>query len=137
MSIELMTDDEALREQGMTSGPQIVGKLLMRPMTPVSLSWLQRNHVFDDEYGDSIQKTAAFTFLHSEPKQVIRAVVNNRAAFSDAVDDWIEANFKHHSELDEYVRHMTVAMQVYLSVITTVPKEILPSIEGGIIPPKN
>ena len=52
--IELLTDDEALREEGMTDGAKKVGKFKLRPMTPVSLSWCQRNNLFDDETGEAI-----------------------------------------------------------------------------------
>jgi hypothetical protein len=121
-----MTDDEALREQGMTQGDKMIGKITIRPMTALSLSWLQRNDVFGDD-GDSMQKTAAFVYLHSEPREVIRAVVNNKAAFLDAVDDWIEKNFPHHSQLAPYSDLMTEAMNSYLAASSTAVQE-----PGGI-----
>jgi len=113
----MMLDDDELREVAMSTGPKKIGSLTLRPMTPVSLSWLQRNHVFDDDQGDTIQKTAAYVFLHSQAKEVIRGVVNNRAAFADAVDDWIDETFKHHTELNEYIEHMTESMQSYLASV--------------------
>lgn len=118
MSIELLTDDEALREQGMTQGDKQILGITIRPMTALSLSWLQRNKVFDDD-GDSMQKTAAFVYLHSQPRHTIRAVVNDRAAFIDAVDDWIEANFPHHAQLAPYSDLMTEAMNSYLAAAST------------------
>jgi len=117
-----MTDDEALREQGMTEGNKNIRGITIRPMTALSLSWLQRNDVFGDT-GDSMQKTAAFVYLHSQPREVIRAVVNDRAAFLDAVDDWIEANFPHHSQLSPYSDLMTEAMNTYLAASSTAVQE--------------
>jgi hypothetical protein len=119
MTNELQTDDEALREAGMTDGPKRIGKITLRPMTALSLSWLQRNRVFDDDTGDTMSKTAAFVFLHSEPKEKIRAVVNDRNDFINAVDDWIEKNARHHSELEPYSELMSAAMSQYLSAVST------------------
>jgi hypothetical protein len=126
MSIELLTDDEALREQGMTQGDKKISGITIRPMTALSLSWLQRNDVFGDT-GDSMQKTAAFVYLHSEPREVIRAVVNDRAAFLNAVDDWIEVNFPHHAQLSPYSDLMTESMNAYLAASSTAVQEA-----GGI-----
>jgi hypothetical protein len=123
-----MTDDEALREQGMTEGNKNISGITIRPMTALSLSWLQRNNIFDDE-GDSMQKTAAFVFLHSEPREVIRAVVNNRAAFLNAVDDWLEEKFPHHNQLLPYTELMTNSMNAYLAASSSTVQEV-----GGIIP---
>jgi len=121
-----MTDDEALREQGMTQGDKKISGITIRPMTALSLSWLQRNDVFGDS-GDSMQKTAAFVYLHSEPREVIRAVVNDRAAFLNAIDDWIESNFSYHSQLSPYSDLMTEAMNAYLAASSSAVKEA-----GGI-----
>ena len=118
----MMTDDEALREQGMTQGNKKLGAITIRPMTALSLSWLQRNDVFGDT-GDSMQKTAAFIYLHSQPREVIRNVVNDRAAFLDAVDDWIEANFPHHAQLSPYSDLMSEAMNAYLAASSTAVQE--------------
>ena len=116
--LEIMTDDEALREQGMTDGPKKIGKFKLRPMTPLSLSWLQRNNVFADDSGDSMQKTAAFVFLHTQPKETIRSVVHNKDAFYNAVDDWIDEHIKHHSDLDVYSTQMSDCMNVYLASVS-------------------
>lgn len=115
MNTELMTDDEALRMQGVTEGPKKIGKITLRPMTALSLSWLQRNRIFDDETGDTMSKTAAFVFLHSEPKDAIRSVVNDRNAFLDAVDEWIDRTVTHHNELEPYSEAMNDAMEQYLA----------------------
>jgi hypothetical protein len=116
--LEIMTDDEALREQGMTDGPKKIGKFKLRPMTALSLSWLQRNNVFSDDTGDSMQKTAAFVFLHTEPKESIRSVVNNKSDFANAIDDWIDSNIRHHADLEPYTTEMSKCMEVYLASVT-------------------
>lgn len=124
-----MTDDEALREQGMTQGNKKLGMITIRPMTALSLSWLQRNNVFGDE-GDSMQKTAAFIYLHSQPRELLRSVVNDRAVFLNKVDDWIEENFPHHSQLAPYSELMTESMNTYLaasSIAVQEPGKITPS----------
>lgn len=113
-----MTDDEAMREQGMTSGTTKIGKIKLRPMTALTLSWLQRNRVFDDNTGDTLSKTAAFVFLHSEPKEEIRAVVNSREKFSEAVDEWMERNVIHHSELEQYSAIMAESMETYMASVS-------------------
>lgn len=116
---ELQTDDEVLRESGMTDGKRKVGNITLRPMTALSLSWLQRNHVFDDETGDTMSKTAAFVYLHSQPKELIRAVVNNRSQFLNAVDEWIDKNIPHHSALEPYSDLMSESMNAYLAAVST------------------
>jgi hypothetical protein len=126
MKKELMTDDEALREQGMTQGDKKISGITIRPMTGLSLSWLQRNDVFGDN-GDSMQKTAAFVYLHSEPREVIRAVVNDRNAFLNAVDDWIESNFPYHSQLSPYSDLMNESMSAYIAASSSAVHEA-----GGI-----
>lgn len=117
--IELLTDDEAIREDGMTDGPKKIGKFKLRPMTPTSLSWCQRNRVFDDEVGDPMQKTAAYVFLHTEPKDVIRGVVNDRDKFANAVDDWMDKHIQNHiDDLQPYSDEMTASIQKYLAAIS-------------------
>ena len=111
-----MTDDEELREQGMTDGTKKVGKFKIRPMTATSLSWCQRNRVFDDETGDPLQKTAAYVFLHSEPRDVIRGVVHDRIQFANEVDDWMDKHIKNHQkDLEPYTTEMTASIQKYLA----------------------
>jgi len=130
---DLTTDDELMREQGMASGPVKKGRFTLRPMTALSLSWLQRNRVFDDGYGDMLQKTAAYAFLHTEPKEEIRAVVNDRTAFLDAVDEWIEKHIAHHTELEPISVEMNAAMDSYMAATTTAANPS-PGKPGG---PKN
>lgn len=117
--IELLTDEEALREDGMTDGPKVIGRFKLRPMTPVSLSWCQRNHIFDDELGDPMQKTAAYVFLHTEPKEVIRGVVHDREKFANAVDDWMDKHIQNHiHDLEPYSNEMSNSIQKYLAAIS-------------------
>jgi len=110
-----LTDDEELRHEGMTDGKKKKGKFILRPMTGLSLSWLQRNKVFDDDFGDPTSKTAAFIYLHSESKELIRTVVNNRTDFLNAVDDWIDTHMPYHTGLNDYVELMNTAMNTYLA----------------------
>lgn len=117
--VEMLTDDEALREAGMTDGPKHRAGFKLQPMSALTLSWLQRNHIFDDNGGDMIQKTAAYAFVHSSPKAEVRAVVNDRNEFLDAVDGWIEKHIKHHSELEPLSAEMNAAMETYLAATST------------------
>jgi hypothetical protein len=114
-----LTDDEALRHDGMTDGKKKKGKFVLRPMTGLSLSWLQRNKVFDDDFGDPTSKTAAFVYLHSEDKETIRSVVNNKSEFLNAVDDWIEKHVPYHTGLNQYVEIMNDSMNTYLAASST------------------
>ena len=123
-----MTDDEAMREAGMTAGPKRKSNFVLRPMTALSLSWLQRNRVFEDDGGDMMQKTAAYAFLHTEPKEDIRAVVNNRQSFLDAVDQWLEKHFTYHNELEPLSAEMSEAMDLYLVANTTASHKSDPGI---------
>jgi hypothetical protein len=111
-NIELAKDDEILREEGMADGPINAAGIELRPITALSISWMQRNEVFSDTK-DLIWKTCAFAFLHSAPFTEIRAVVNDRAAFIDAVDCWIEKNVAHHLETGEIATAMNAAFQRY------------------------
>jgi hypothetical protein len=113
-NIELAKDDEILREEGMADGPISVAGIELRPITALSVSWMQRNEVFSDTK-DLIWKTCAFAFLHSAPFTEIRAVVNDRSAFVDAVDCWIEKNIGHHSETSNIAVVMNSAFARYMS----------------------
>jgi hypothetical protein len=113
-NIELMKDDEVLREEGLTDGPTKIAGIEMRPITALSVSWMQRNEVFSDTK-DLIWKTCAYAYLHSAPKAEIRAVVNDKAAFADAVDEWIDENISHHLQTGEIATSMNAAFQRYSS----------------------
>ena len=127
---DLMTDDDAMRDAGMTAGPKRRSNFVLRPMTAMSLSWLQRNRVFDDEVGDKLQKTAAYVYLHTEPKEEIRAVVCNQADFMDAVDRWMDKHITYHSELEPLSEEMSEAMNIYLAANTKASTNPDPGISG-------
>ena len=113
-NIELAKDDEILREEGMADGPMKISGIELRPITALSVSWMQRNEVFSDAK-DLIWKTCAFAFLHSAPKAEIRAVVNDKEAFAEAVDEWIDENISHHLQTGEIASGMNAAFQRYSS----------------------
>ena len=128
-----MTDDEAMRIAGITEGPIKKAGFTLQPLSALTLSWLQRNRIFDDDSGDMIQKTAAYVFVHSAPKSEVRAVVNDRNEFLDAVDSWIEKHINHHTELEPLSAEMNKAMEAYLAATTTAAHPNDP----GIPQPKN
>jgi hypothetical protein len=88
---EFVKDDELIRIQAIEDGEKKVGNWTFRPMTALTVSWMQRNNVFG-ENRDMIWKAGAFAFLHSETFAKIREVVNDTDEFTDAVDCWIEEN---------------------------------------------
>ena len=114
---DLLTDDEALRVVGMTDGAKSIPELNLnlRPMTALSLSWMQRNNVFDDASGDMVQKTSAFAYLHTAPKLEIRSVVNDKEKLANAVDGWIEENVLHHTQLESIALEMNSAFETYMA----------------------
>jgi hypothetical protein len=111
-NIELVKDDEILREEGMADGPMNVAGIELRPITALSVSWMQRNEVFSDAK-DLIWKTCAFAILHSAPKSEIRAVVNDKESFAEAVDEWIDNNISHHLETGGIAKEMNAAFERY------------------------
>jgi hypothetical protein len=118
--IELVKDDEILREEAMCDGPaKILDNLELRPITALSVSWMQRNEIFSDAK-DMIWKSAAFAYLHSAPKSEIRRVVNDREAFMDAVDVWIEKNLDHHLQTTELATAMNAAFTRYMAAASEV-----------------
>lgn len=119
-NIELVKDDEIFREEAMCDGPaKILGGLELRPITALSVSWMQRNEIFGDSK-DMIWKSAAFAFLHSAPFSAIRQVVNDKSAFIDAVDVWIEKNLDHHLQTTELATAMNEAFTRYMSAASEV-----------------
>lgn len=133
-NIELLKDDELTREKGFTDGPKQASKFELRPVTALSLSWLQRNKVFDGDYGDNMQRTAAYAFLHHADKTAIRSVVNDPREFLEAVDDWIDEHITHHSELEPIAVAMSEALESYMAATTTAA---IPSRGGASGGPKN
>ena len=109
---ELQKDDEILRIQAMEDGPKIVNGRILRPITALTISWMQRNEVFSGNM-DLIWKSAAFAYLHSEPYSAIRSVVNDKESFVNAVDSWIEKNMIHHLEISAMTDAMNAAFELY------------------------
>lgn len=111
---DMIKDDELLREEGMCDGPTKIGNIEMRPITALSVSWMQRNQIFSDSK-DMIWRSAAFAFLHAAPKSDIRLVVNDADEFANAVDAWIDENILHHSETTKIAEAMNRAFERYMS----------------------
>jgi hypothetical protein len=119
-NIELVKDDEILREEAMCDGPiKILNGIILRPIVAQTVSWMQRNEVISSDK-DMIWKAAAFAFLHSAPMPEIRAVVNDRVAFVDAVDSWIGENMSHHSQAVEISSTMNTAFSRYAATASEV-----------------
>jgi len=97
---DLLTDDEALREQAMTSGPQALSRWEMRPTAALEISWMQRNKILSPEM-DILWRSGGFAFIHSAPKASVRSVVNDFSRFAIAVDDWMEKQNPTASEIAE------------------------------------
>lgn len=116
---ELVKDDEVLRMQGVEDGKKGVHKWNFRPITALTISWIQRNQVFSDT-NDMIWKVSAFAFLHCAPYSEIRRVVNDRQSFTDAVDVWIEKNISHHDEIKVIADVMNSSFEKYSSSIFVV-----------------
>ena len=116
---DLETDDEILREEAVADGETKVDKWKLRPVTALTISWMQRNRIFEEDRGDMIWRAAAFGFLHSADRAEIRAVVNDSNAFSDAVDDWLEDNIEHHSQTLNLAKAMNDAFARYMSSVST------------------
>jgi hypothetical protein len=114
---ELTTDDEILRIQGMEDGPKQVAGRELRPISALTLSWMQRNKFFE-QGRDLIWKCAAFMFLHSEAIPKIRSVVNDKDAFMVAVDTWIEKNILHRDDVQTLSKAMDEAFELYMSAST-------------------
>jgi hypothetical protein len=118
-NIELMTDSEALLVRGATKTNEKIAKLNLRPMTIRTLSQMKRNGMLDEDNQDVFQKTAAFGFIHSASKDQINEVVGDRNKFQVAVDDWMEDNFSHHTEMESLAEAMNKAFEEYSEAITT------------------
>jgi hypothetical protein len=118
--IELVKDDEILREEAMCDGPaKILDNLELRPITALSVSWMQRNEIFSDSK-DMIWKSAAFAFLHSAPRAKVRSVVNDRESFTQAVDEWIDENIQHHLQTTELATAMNEAFTRYMAAASEI-----------------
>lgn len=115
---DLTTDDEIIREGAFTQGVKTVSKFNLEPISGTSFSWINRIGLFGDNFGDPILIAAAYAFLHSEAKPKIRAIVNDKQKFIEAVDEWMDSNVTHHSELEPVTNEMNEAIEVYMSAIT-------------------
>jgi hypothetical protein len=117
-NIELMTDEEVLT-RGAIKGSEKILNLNLRPITIRSLSQMKRNGILDNENQDVFQKTAAFGFIHSAPKEEVNAVVSDKDKFQIAVDDWMDENFTHHVEMEPLAEAMNRAFEEYAAASTT------------------
>jgi len=115
---ELEKDDEILRIQAMEDGEKLLLGKKMRPVSALSVSWMQRNNVFGEKR-DLIWKSSAFAYLHCEDFSKIRTVINDQESFTEAVDIWIEKNVTHHFEINDIADAMNKAFQSYMSSATS------------------
>ena len=110
----LERDDEILREQGMTSGESLAGRWTLRPTAATEVSWMQRNKVMEPIM-DILWRAAAFASIHSELKPKVRAVVNDRSDFVEAVDKWMESNNPNASEIKTLAAAMNDRIEEWFS----------------------
>jgi hypothetical protein len=115
---ELEKDDEILRIQAIEDGEKLLLGKKMRPVSALSVSWMQRNNVFGEKR-DLIWKSSAFAYLHCEDFSKIRTVINDQESFTEAVDIWIERNVTHHFEINDIADAMNKAFASYMSSATS------------------
>lgn len=113
-NIELLKDDETLREQGMTSGPAASGRWELRPTAATEVSWMQRNKVLQPDM-DILWRASAFAYLHATPRPEIRKVVNNHESFIEAVDRWMDKNDPSASEIKELATAMNTRIEEWFA----------------------
>ena len=82
---DLLTDDEALREQAMRDGTKRKGKFKLRPCVPGTISIIRSNLL---EKRDEFWFVAAFAFVHSAPLEDVLAVDSDPEEFNKAVRRW-------------------------------------------------
>jgi hypothetical protein len=114
--LDEMTDDEAVRERAMTNEGSILDSITIRPMTVTTISQMRRNGFFDSV--EEMQQTSIFGFIHSADKQAVRDVVNDKDEFLSAVDDWMEANFTHHKQMEPLTKVMSEALEEYMAAMS-------------------
>lgn len=127
---DLQTDDELMRESGMTDGPKRVNKLTLRPITCESWAWMQTVKIFSDDVG-SYHQAAAFAFLHSEPLDYLRGLIFKRDAFWPEVSKWIGERHAHHDDIEPYAKELTDAYERYAAATTHAANPSDPT-PGGI-----
>lgn len=115
--VEMLTDDEALREAGMSDGPKKIGKFKLRPLSAESLAWSQTVGIFDDEIGE-IHRIAGYVFLHTEHVEDILPVVFKKDRFWRSVSVWMREKINHHGELKPYDEEMNEAWERYNAATT-------------------
>lgn len=109
---ELIKDDELTRIEAMEDGERTVKDWTFRPITALTISWLQRNGITEGDR-DMVYRACAFAFIHSAPLADVRAVVNHKDDFTEAVDDWIAENITHHNEVVPIAEAMNKAFERY------------------------
>jgi hypothetical protein len=113
-NIELLKDDESLREQGMTSGPAAAGRWELRPTAATEVSWMQRNKLLEPAM-DILWRASAFAYLHSTPRPEIRKVVNDHDAFVEAVDRWMDKNDPDATEIKQLISAMNTRIEEWFA----------------------
>lgn len=117
-NIELVKDDEVLREQGITSGNTKAARWELRPTCALEISWMQRNNVLQPDM-DVFWRASAFAFIHSAPKADIRRSVNDHNAFLAAVDNWMDAQGPSAKEIAELSAAMRERTEEYFASFST------------------
>jgi len=110
----LETDDEILREHGMTSGESKASRWTLRTTAATEVSWMQRNKVLEPVM-DILWRSCAFAFIHAAPRTEVRTVVNDREDFIIAVDKWMDANSPNASEIKELAAAMNSRIEEWFS----------------------
>lgn len=112
--IELVKDDEVLREQGMTSGPAKAARWELRTTAATEVSWMQRNKVLQPEM-DILWRACAFAFIHEAPRVEIRKVINDHDTFIDAVDRWMDKNDPTSADIKELISMMNTRIEEWFA----------------------
>lgn len=114
MNTELQTDDEVIREQAMTAGETKVAGIKLKATSAIEVSYMQRFGVLQPG-NDILWKAAAFAFLHSADRKVVRTATRNEERFQDAVDDWLERNNPSMDDVKELASEMNVRITEWFS----------------------
>lgn len=112
--IELVKDDEVLREQGMTSGPAKAARWELRTTAATEVSWMQRNKVLQPEM-DILWRACAFAYIHEAPRVEIRKVINDHDTFIDAVDRWMDKNDPTSADIKELISMMNTRIEEWFA----------------------
>ena len=128
---DLETDDEALREAGMTTGPVKLAGITLRPVSILSMSWITRRDLFSLQEIDPVLQVAAFVFLHTAPEEEILDVINDHSAFLRAVDLWMPKHFQHHDELVPFSDAMRRGIDEYRAARTKPMHPSTPNAQPG------